>query len=120
MSKLEVDLNGRESEDDAARLVELDQLRKEGSGKFLAHKKLIADKYKAMRISKDTAKIEAEKAEKTRVSDLIKAEKKNKMEVRYKYVSQSVKDLKESLAALTMIETLSDADVKQAFSKVTE
>ena len=48
---------------------------------------------------------------------MISSRLKIKIEVRYKYVSQSVK---ESLAALTMIETLSDADVKQAFSKVTE
>ena len=100
--------------------MELDNLRKEVSAKVLDHKKLIADEYEAMRITKDTAKLEAEKAEKTRESDLIKVEKKNKMEVQYKYIIQSVKDLRANLTTLTMIETLSDTDVKQAFSKVTE
>ena len=84
ISKLEVNLNGGESEDDTARLAELEQIRKEVSNKVLAHKKLIADEYKAMRITKDTAKLEAEKAEKTRESESIKGENKNKMEVYYK------------------------------------
>ena len=39
VSKLEVDLKGRESEDDAARLAELEQIRKQVSNEVLAHNK---------------------------------------------------------------------------------
>ena len=45
------------------------------------------------------------------------------MEGHYKYVIQSLKDLKASLdaslTAFTEIKTLSDTDVRQTFSKVT-
>ena len=55
-------------------------MRKEVAAEILAYKPLIADKYEAMRIRQDTAKLEADKAEKTRKSERIKGEKKNKME----------------------------------------
>ena len=76
-----------------------------------------------MRIRHEAAKLKTEEAEKTKESERIKGEK-NKIEVCYRYIIQSVKDLKSSLTAsliaLTTIETHSNTDFRQTFSKVTE
>ena len=77
VSMLEVYLNDWESVDNATRLAELEQMKVEVSNKVLAHNILIADKFEAMKNAKDAAKKYDEKGEKTRVSNLIKAEKRD-------------------------------------------
>ena len=131
VSNLKVDLDGDEHEEDARRLSNLDKIKKEISDEVLTHKKLIGEKFESIKNAKDAAKKDAEKAvrdqekaaekaEKERLNELTKTEKKNKIEVRHSSILLSVNKLKTSVSALKPIDSLSDVEVKQAFSRVTE
>ena len=131
VSNLKVDLDGDEHEEDARRLSNLDKINEEISDEVLTHKKLIGEKFESIKNAKDAAKKDAEKAvrdqekaaekaEKERLNELAKTEKKNKIEVRHSSILLSVNELKTSVSALKPIDSLSDVEVKQAFSRVTE
>jgi len=52
---------------------------------------LIGEEPQSIKDMKDTAKKEADEAEKVILNNLVKAEKKNKIEVRYNSVLESIK-----------------------------
>lgn len=120
VSNLKVDLDCDEHEEDARRLSNLDKIRKEISAEVLTHKKLIGNKFESIKNSKDAAKKDAEKVVREQEKAAEKARKKKKTEVRHSSILASVNELKTNVSALKMIDSLSDVEVKQAFSKVTE